>query len=153
MAPDSGRAPNLVVGSGRQGRQSAKIRGDPLATRFRSMSNKVPTPIRLIQLGGALGIAFWIATIGRAVSEGSGNVLGVVLIGVILGAAHVVIGLGSERRSKAVAYAIAFVFFGDLALALFVDPLAFVLVGVTVVLAVLASLPTSRSWLYGAPQG
>ena len=116
------------------------------------MSNKVPTPIRLIQLGGALGIAFWIVTIGRAVSEGTGDVLGVVLIGVTLGAAHIVIAWGAERRSKAVVYAIAFVFFGDLAVALFVDPLAFVLVGITVVLAVLASLPTSRSWLYGASQ-
>ena len=114
------------------------------------MSNKVPAPIRLIQLGGALGIAFWIVTIGRAVSDGTGNILAVVLIGVTLGAAHVVIGWGAERRSKAVSYAIVFVFFGDLALALFVDPLAFVLVGITVVLAGLASLPTSRSWLSGA---
>ena len=114
------------------------------------MPTKVPVPIRLIQLGGALGVAFWIVVIGRSVSEGTENVLGVVFIGVILGAIHVVIAWGSERRSKAVAYAIAFLFIGDLALALFVEPLAFVLVGATVVLAGLASLPTSRSWLFDA---
>lgn len=114
------------------------------------MPYKIPVPIRLIQLGGALGVALWVVVIGRALSEGTGNVLGVVLIGVILGVTHVVIAWGSERRSKAVAYAIAFLFVGDLALGLFVDPLAFVLVGATVVLAGLASLPTSRSWLFDA---
>lgn len=104
MAPDSGRGPGLAAGSGRQGSQGAKSRGGPLTSGFESMSNKVPEPIRLLQLGGALGITFWIVTIGRAFSDGSRNVLGVELI------------------------------------------------GATVLLAVLASLPTSRSWLYGAPQ-
>lgn len=110
-------------------------------------------PIRVIEVMGGIGIVFWIVTITQTFIEGGGNVLGVLLVGVTLGAAHAVVAWGAERGSKVLGYAIVFIFVGDLALALFVDPRAFGLVAFTVVLGVLAALPSSRAWVRGVSQG
>ena len=117
------------------------------------MTSKVPVPIRVIEIMGGIGIVFWTVTIVQTFIEGGGNVLGVILVGVTLGAAHAVVALGAHRRSAVYLYAIGFIFIGDLALALFVDPRAFALVAFTVVLGVLAFLPSSRAWVRGASQG
>lgn len=96
---------------------------------------------------GLIGIAFWIVTITRTALEGTGNVLGVLLVGLVLGGAHAVVTWGARRRSKMYLYAIGFIFVGDVLLALFVDAQAVALVAFTVVLGVLAGLPSSRDWL------
>ena len=96
---------------------------------------------------GLIGIAFWIVTIARTILEDAGNVLGVLLAGLILGGAHAVVTWGARRRSSFYLYAIGFIFVGDLLLALFVDSQAFALVAFTVVLGILAGLPSSRDWL------
>jgi hypothetical protein len=72
---------------------------------------------------------------------------------VILGGAHLVVALAAHRRSIAYVYAIAFIFIGDLALAIWVDPQAFVLVAFTVVLGILAATPSARAWLRDTVQG
>ena len=109
-----------------------------------------PVPIRAIEIMGAIGIAFWAVTIVRAFIEGSGNAFVVLLVGLVLAAAHAVVAIGANRRSITYLYAIGFIFVGDLLLAIFVDSRAFALVAFTVVLGVLAATPSARRWQRGS---
>jgi hypothetical protein len=99
---------------------------------------------------GAIGIAFWAVTIVRAFIEGAGNAFVVLLVGLVLAAAHAVVAIGANRRSITYLYAIGFIFVGDLLLAIFVDSRAFALVAFTVVLGVLAATPPARRWQRGS---
>ena len=102
---------------------------------------------------GGIGIAFWVVTILRSVIDDAAGSLDVLTVGVILGGAHLVVALAAHRRSNAYVYAIAFIFIGDLALAIWVDPQALALVAFTVVLGVLAATPSARAWLRERVQG
>ena len=111
------------------------------------MTTRVPVTIRAIEVMGFVGIAFWIVTIVRSILEDPGNFLGVLLVGLVLGGAHAVVAWGARNRSRIYLYAIGFIFVGDFLLAVFVDAQAFALVAFTIVLGVLAGLPSSRDWL------
>jgi len=102
---------------------------------------------------GGIGIAFWVVTILRSVIDDAAGSLDVLAVGVILGGAHLVVALAASRRSIAYVYAIAFIFIGDLALAIWVNPQAFALVAFTVVLGILAATPSARAWLREPVQG
>jgi hypothetical protein len=107
-------------------------------------------PVRAIEAMGVIGIAFWVVTIGRSFVDGATNAVVVLLVGLALGGAHAVVSIGAHRRSVSFIYAIGFIFVGDLLLALFVDPQAFALVAFTIVLGVLAAMPSSRGWVRSA---
>ncbi len=109
--------------------------------------SQIPWPIRLIQVLGGVGIVFWIIMIVRALMDDASSAVGVVIVGLVLGSAHLVMSVGASRRSRVVYYAIAFILVGDSALAIWVDPQAFALVLFTLVLAGLGSMGASRSWL------
>jgi len=117
------------------------------------MANRVPLPVRAIEVMGGIGIAFWVVTIVRSLIDDAAGSLGVLIVGLILGGAHLVVALAAGRRSVAYIYAIAFIFIGDLALAIWVDPHAFALVAFTVVLGILAATPSARAWLRDPVQG
>jgi len=117
------------------------------------MANRVPLPVRAIEVMGGIGIAFWAVTIIRSLIDDAAGIAGVLVVGVILAGAHLVVALAAGRRSVAYVYAIAFIFFGDLALAIWVDPQAFALVAFTVVLGILAATPSARAWLRDPVQG
>jgi hypothetical protein len=117
------------------------------------MASRAPLPIRAIEVMGGIGIAFWVVTIVRSLIDDAAGSLGVVIVGVVLGGAHLVVALAAHRRSIAYVYAIAFIFIGDLALAIWVDPQAFALVAFTVVLGILAATPSARAWTRAASQG
>jgi hypothetical protein len=115
------------------------------------MSNQsrsgAPWPIRLIEVLGIVGIIFWLFMIVRALMEDASSALGVVIVGLVLGSAHLMMSVGASRRSKVVYYAIAFILVGDSALAIWVDPQALALVLFTLVLAGLGATSAARSWL------
>jgi len=117
------------------------------------VSRSVPRPIRAIQVMGGIGIAFWVVTIVRSLIDNAAASLGVVVVGVILGSAHAVVALAADRGSVVFIYAIAFIFLGDLGLAIWVDSQAFALVAFTVGLGVLAATPSSRAWVRQSGQG
>jgi len=117
------------------------------------MASRAPLPIRAIEVMGVIGIAFWLVTITRSLIDDVAGSLGVLIVGVVLGGAHLVVALAAHRRSIAYVYAIAFIFIGDLALAIWVDPQAFALVAFTVVLGILAATPSARAWTRAASQG
>ena len=117
------------------------------------MASRVPVPIRVIEVMGGIGIAFWAVTIVRSLIDDAAGSLGVLIVGLILGGAHLVVALAARRRSVAYIYAIAFIFVGDLALAICVDPQAFALVAFTVVLGILAATPSARAWMRATAQG
>ena len=102
---------------------------------------------------GGIGVVFWVVTIARSLIADAASGLGVVVVGVVLGGAHVVVAVAAHRRSPIYLYAIGFIFFADLALAIWVDPQAFALVTFTVVLGILAATPSARAWLRAPVQG
>jgi len=102
---------------------------------------------------GGIGVAFWAVTIIQSLIADAASSLGVILVGVILGGAHVVVAVAAHRRSSIYLYAIGSIFFGDLALAIWVDPQAFALVAFTVVLGILAATPSARACLRDPVQG
>ena len=117
------------------------------------VSRGTPLPIRAIEVMGGIGVAFWAVTIIQSLIADAASSLGVILVGVILGGAHVVVAVAAHRRSSIYLYAIGSIFFGDLALAIWVDPQAFALVAFTVVLGILAAAPSARAWLRDPVQG
>ena len=111
------------------------------------VTTRVPSTIRVIEVMGGIGIAFWLVTIVRSFVDGANNAVTVLLVGLVLGGAHAAVSVGAHRRSVSYIYAIGFIFIGDLLLALMVDAQAFALVAFTVVLGVLAAAPSSRKWI------
>lgn len=109
-----------------------------------------PAPIIAIHVLAFIGVAFWASTIITAIasdsSSDSSNVWWVILIGVILGGAHIAISRFTSLHSSIAIYFMWFVFIADSLLAIFVQFEAVVLVVFTIVLLVLTRFPSSKLW-------
>lgn len=105
-----------------------------------------PTPIVLIHVLAFVGVAFWISMIASALTGGSADAWRVVVVGLVLGGAHVAISMLTSRHSSRAVVAMWVVFIGDSLLAIFVDWKAVLLVLFTVVLLALTRVPSSRAW-------
>jgi len=106
----------------------------------------VPAPIVAIHVLAGVGVLFWLSMIVTAVIGGSSNPAGVIVLGVILGGAHVLISWLTHRRSRLVYAAMWFVLVSDAVLAIVVDRRAILLVLFTVVLLLLTRAPSARRW-------
>lgn len=109
-------------------------------------TRRVPAPIIAIHVLAGVGVLFWLSTIVEAFLGDGGNAWGVAILGFVLGGAHVAISWLTHRRSRLVYAAMWFVFAGDSALAVLVDPRAVVLVLFTAVLLLLTRVPSARRW-------
>jgi hypothetical protein len=105
-----------------------------------------PLPVRIIEILGYLGVLFWIVTIIRAFIDDGSRAWSVLLVGLVLGGAHLVISVGSARRSRIVYAAMWLVLIGDTLLTLFVDVQAIALVLFTIVLLALTRPAAARAW-------
>ena len=103
-----------------------------------------PAAITAIEILGYVGVLFWLSTIVGSFTSGADNAGQVLIVGLILGGAHIVIALGARRRSRLALYAMAVVLISDSLLTIFVDVRAILLVLFTVVLIALAW--TQRTW-------
>ncbi len=108
--------------------------------------NRHPVPVLVIELIGYLGVAFWATMIVRAWLDDSASAVGVTLLGVILGGAHIVIAVGAAQRRRMAFAAMWFVLIADSLLTIFVDVKAIVLVGATILLLVLTRTRSAREW-------
>ena len=85
----------------------------------------------------AIGVIFWIVTFVRtALGQIDASVLQVGALALVLGGAHVLISTSTTRGSVAAIWLTVFVFVSDSLLGIFVNPMAFLLAGFTVVLLV-----------------
>lgn len=105
-----------------------------------------PVPVRIIEILGYVGVLFWLVTIVRALIEDASSAWPVLLVGIVLGGAHVVIALGAARRRRIVYAAMWFVLIGDSLLTVFVDVRAIALVLFTIVLLLLTRPAAARAW-------
>lgn len=110
------------------------------------LRKRPPTPIILIHVLAYIGVAFWLSMIVTAVTTASENAVGVVVVGVVLGSAHVGISVFTTRHNSTAIKAMWFVFVSDSFLALFVDYRAVVLVLFTVVLVILTKTTAGKEW-------
>lgn len=93
-----------------------------------------------------IGVVFWVVTFARtALGQIDASVVQVGLLAVILGGAHVLISLSTTRGSTAAIWLCAFVFVSDSLLGIFVNPMAFLLSGFTLVLLVAVMLSRQTS--------
>ena len=100
-----------------------------------------------VHLIAAMGVVFWIVTFVSAAMGGiDAPLVQVGLLALVLGGAHVLISITTTRGSVAALWLTVFVFVSDSLLGIFVDPMAFLLSGFTVVLfvAVLLSRRTTN---------
>lgn len=105
-----------------------------------------PVPVRIIEILGYIGVLFWAVTIVRALVDDASSAWPVLLVGIVLGGAHVVIAVGAARRRRIVYAAMWFVLVGDSLLTVFVDVRAIALVLFTVVLLLLTRPAAARAW-------
>ena len=94
-----------------------------------------------------IGVVFWVVTFVRtALGEIDASVIQVGLLALVLGGAHALISVATTRGSAAAIWLTVFVFISDSLLGIFVNPMAFLLSGFTVVLflAVMLSRRTSN---------
>ena len=85
----------------------------------------------------AMGVVFWIVTfVSAAMGDIDAPLVLVGLLALVLGGAHVLISVTTTRGSAAALWLTVFVFISDSLLGVFVDPMAFLLAGFTVVLFV-----------------
>ena len=85
----------------------------------------------------AMGVVFWIVTfVSAAMGDIDAPLVLVGLLALVLGGAHVLISITTTRGSAAALWLTVFVFISDSLLGVFVDPMAFLLSGFTVVLFV-----------------
>jgi hypothetical protein len=83
----------------------------------------------------AVGVIFWIVTFARtALGQIDASVVQVGLLALVLGGVHVLISISTTRGSVAALWLSAFVFVSNSLLGIFVNPMAFLLAGFTVVL-------------------
>jgi hypothetical protein len=88
-----------------------------------------------------IGVLFWIATFTRtAMGQIDASVVQVGLVALVLGGAHALISLSTTRGSIAAIWLTVFVFVSDSLLGIFVNPIAFFLVGFTVILFIAVML-------------
>ncbi len=104
-----------------------------------------PAPIIAIHVLAAIGVLFWLSQIVTAFVNGNHALL-VLLLGIILGGAHVLIWLFTSRHSRKAIWAIWFIIIGDSLLTLLVNWMAILLVGFTVVLLLLSRTGSARAW-------
>ena len=89
----------------------------------------------------AMGVVFWIVTFVSAVMGGiDAPLVQVGLLALVLGGAHVLISVATTRGSAAAIWLSVFVFISDSLLGIFVNPMAFLLSGLTVVLLIAVML-------------
>lgn len=105
-----------------------------------------PVQVRIIELLGYVGVLFWLSMIVQAFVAAPATAWRVLLLGVVLGGAHVIIAVGSARRSRIVYAAMWFVLIGDSLLTVFVDVKAIALVLFTIVLLLLTRPAAARAW-------
>ncbi len=110
------------------------------------MSGRPPAPIIAIHVLAFIGVAFWASTIISAIISASSDVWWVILIGVILGGAHLAISRLTTLHSSTAIYFMWFVFVADSLLAIFVQYQAVILVIFTIVLLGLTRFPSSKLW-------
>ncbi len=122
---------------------SAKLTGSGSVSSLRGRS---PAPIIAIHVLAFVGVAFWASTILTAILSGASNVWWVILIGVILGGAHIAISRFTSLHNSVAIYFMWFVFIADSLLAIFVQYQAVVLVIFTIVLLGLTRFQSSKLW-------
>jgi len=89
----------------------------------------------------AIGVVFWIVTFVSAAMGGiDAPLVQVGLLALVLGGAHVLISITTTRGSVAALWLTVFVFISDSLLGIFVNPMAFLLSGFTVVLFIAVML-------------
>lgn len=111
-----------------------------------------PAPILGIHVLALIGVLFWASTIIQALIAGLPDGWAVIPLGVVLGGAHVAISYFTTHHNRRAFAAIWFVFFADGLLAIFVNPLATILVLFTVVLLILAHTSTAKEWFQSSQQ-
>jgi hypothetical protein len=90
-----------------------------------------------VHILATVGVLFWIVTFARvALGDGDAPIVQVGLLALVLGGAHALISISTTRGSKAAIWLTVFVFVSDSLLGIFVNPMAFLLSGFTVVLFV-----------------
>lgn len=104
-----------------------------------------PAPIIAIHVLAAIGVLFWLSEIITAFAD-SNNAWLVLLLGIVLGGAHVLISRFTSLHSKKAIAAMWFVFIGDSLLTVFVNWQAILLVLFTAVLLLLTRVPSARRW-------
>lgn len=104
-----------------------------------------PAPIIAIHVLAAIGVLFWISQIVGAFVDGNRPVA-VLIVGIVLGGAHVLISRFTTLHSRKAFAAMWFVVIGDSLLTIFVNWRAILLVGFTVVLLLLTRAPSARRW-------
>ena len=113
----------------------------------RVQAGRPPATVLAIHALAWVGVAFWLVMVVSAFAAGDDHRWAVAALAVVLGGSHVAISLLASRRSPRLDWPMWLVFVGDLLLALLVNPKAWILVGATVGLLVLARLPATRRWL------
>ena len=104
-----------------------------------------PTPIIAIHVLAAIGVLFWISQIVGAFLDGNRPVA-VLIVGIVLGGAHVLISRFTSMHSRKAFAAMWFVVIGDSLLTIFVNWKAIGLVGFTIVLLLLTRTAAGRRW-------
>jgi hypothetical protein len=88
-----------------------------------------------------IGVVFWVVTFVRtALGQIDASVVQVGLLALVLGGAHALISISTTRGSAAAIWLTVFVFISDSLLGIFVNPMAFLLTGFTVVLFIAVML-------------
>jgi hypothetical protein len=104
-----------------------------------------PAPILAIHILAAVGVLFWISQIIGAFIDGA-RPWAVLVVGVVLGGAHVLISRFTTLHSRKAFAAMWFVVIGDSLLTIFVSWKAIGLVGFTIVLLLLTRTAAGRRW-------
>jgi hypothetical protein len=104
-----------------------------------------PGPIIAIHILAIIGVLFWISQIVGAFVAGE-HQWAVLIVGIILGGAHVLISRFTTVHSRKAMAAMWVVLIGDSLLTIFVNVEAILLVGFTVVLLLLTRAPSARRW-------
>lgn len=104
-----------------------------------------PAPILAIHVLAAVGVLFWISQIVGSFLDGT-RPWAVLLVGIVLGGAHVLISRFTTLHSRRAFAAMWFVVIGDSLLTIFVNWKAIGLVGFTIVLLLLTRTQAGRRW-------
>ena len=94
-----------------------------------------------VHILATIGVVFWFVTFARtALGQIDASVVQVGLLALVLGGAHALISISTTRGSAAAIWLTVFVFISDSMLGIFVNPMAFLLSGFTVVLLIAVML-------------
>lgn len=110
-----------------------------------------PLPVLAIETLGYLGVGLWLVLILRAWTSTPFAAWWVTIVGLVLGAAHVLISVGATRRARVVLPAMWFVLAADILLTLVVDVRALILVGASILLLLLMRTSSARAWWKATP--